>query len=126
MSVKKSLAIGKVAGGNHCAAPNEPEPSAAAALEFDVEGTRYTLASMLAANACDEDFCAWALAARPGDFYPGLIRCQCVQPGDLSEADLLEIDRQFDIGKASGALQAREEHLALELQVHQLRCAVAL
>jgi hypothetical protein len=37
--------------------------------QFLIAGRRYTLAAMLAENADDEDFCAWARAAVAGDRY---------------------------------------------------------
>lgn len=88
-------------------------------VEFDVEGTRYTLAQMLQGNVGEEDFCAWARTAKSGDFFPGLIQCQCIAIGDLSETDLREIDRQYDIAKDSGALdRARQQRTeAQELQM---------
>lgn len=37
--------------------------------QFLIAGRHYTLAAMLAENADDEDFCAWARAAVAGDRY---------------------------------------------------------
>lgn len=42
----------------------------AAAFAFD--GANYSLDSMLAANADDEDLCAWLVSAKPGDKFPSI------------------------------------------------------
>lgn len=71
------------------------------APEFDVEGTRYSLAQMLADNADDPDFCEWAREAEPGEFFPGIASCQCIAAGDLSESDLIAIDRAYEQCKSA-------------------------
>jgi len=60
-----------------------------AAVEFDVDGSRYTMAAFLAANADDEGVCEWAASAQPGDFWPGVIPCTAVaaQGGVVSAPD---------------------------------------
>jgi hypothetical protein len=99
-------------------------PGLRATVEFNVDGTRYTLAQMLESNADDEHFCEWARTARPGDFYPGLIRCDCIAAGDFTEQDLIAIDLEFAAGKASGALDRACDHRALERQVQRERCGL--
>lgn len=42
------------------------------------------------------------------------------------EAFFLEADRAYAADKDSGALQARQDHRALEQQAHMLRCTWAL
>jgi hypothetical protein len=42
---------------------------------FVIDGTSYTLAEMLAANASDPDLCAWLCEARVGERFPGHIEC---------------------------------------------------
>jgi hypothetical protein len=79
------------------------------AVEFDVEGTRYSLAQMLATNADDEAFCEWARTAKPGEYFPGIVSCQCLAAGDLSEADLIAIDQAFA--------------QSVDHKLHALRCA---
>jgi hypothetical protein len=49
---------------------------------FTFDDADYTLESMLEANAYDDDFCAWARSAKPGDVYEG---CECVL-ADAAEA----------------------------------------
>jgi hypothetical protein len=85
-------------------------------VEFDVEGTRYSLAQMLADNADDEAFCAWARAAKPGEFFPGVIACQCIAAGDLSEADLVAIDKAFEVRKSADPFRDREAYDATHAQ----------
>lgn len=45
------------------------------------------------------------------------------EPGDLSEADLAEIDAAYHIDLRSGALERRREHRAIEQQVNDFRMA---
>lgn len=50
-----------------------------AAARFVVDGgSPITLAEFVAANADDPDACVWARGAKPGDFYPGVVTCECV------------------------------------------------
>jgi hypothetical protein len=90
-------------------------------VEFDVEGTRYSLAQMLATNVDDPGFCEWARAAKPGEFFPGVIACQCIAAGDLSEADLRSIDKAFEQTKTPAG-RDRAAFDATYAQNHLRRC----
>jgi hypothetical protein len=90
-------------------------------VEFDVEGTRYSLAQMLASNADDEAFCEWARAAKPGEFFPGVIACQCIAAGDLSELDLIAIDKAYARSKEADPFRAREAYDAAHAQNQRLQ-----
>jgi len=43
---------------------------------FVVDGTSYTLAEMLAANADDRDLCEWLVNATPGERFPAHLECR--------------------------------------------------
>lgn len=90
-------------------------------VEFDVEGTRYSLAQMLAANADDPTFCEWANAAKPGEYFPGIVGCQCLAAGDLSEAGLIAIDKAYARGKEADPFRHREAYDAAHAQNHRLQ-----
>lgn len=51
-------------------------------VEFLVDGQRFSKASMLSANADDEDVIEWVRVALPGDCYPALVDCVCVLASD--------------------------------------------
>jgi hypothetical protein len=42
---------------------------------FEVDGTQYTLSSMLEENRDDEALCDWLRTAQIGDFFPALVFC---------------------------------------------------
>lgn len=42
---------------------------------FEVDGTNYTQAEMLKANADDEPLCEWLRTAEIGDCFPALLSC---------------------------------------------------
>lgn len=45
---------------------------------FEIDGRMVRLDDVLDANADDDDFCAWARQARPGDVYPAVADVRCV------------------------------------------------
>ncbi len=45
---------------------------------FEVNGAVYSLATMLATNADDAEFCAWLLTASAGDVFADGEVCICV------------------------------------------------
>ena len=46
---------------------------------FKVDGTTYSLATMLATNADDPELCAWLLSATAGDVFTDGEGCTCVE-----------------------------------------------
>lgn len=56
----------------------QTSPTPTAGVDFEVDGQRCTLPAFVAANADDEDACAWAATAQPGDYYPAFIPCSAV------------------------------------------------
>lgn len=51
---------------------------------FLVDGRRVTLAEFLTANADDPGACEWARSAKPGDFLPGVVPCECAGPAEFT------------------------------------------
>jgi len=49
------------------------------AATFLVDGAPCTLADILTANADDPEVCEWARSAKPGDSFPALAECACVE-----------------------------------------------
>ena len=64
-----------------CGIDGEPldERVSSAAPKFRMCNQHFSLEEMLEGNASDEEFCAWAQLAMPGDVYTGIgERCECV------------------------------------------------
>ena len=59
-----------------CGAIFQGQPALDPLPTFVVDGTSYTLAEMLSANADDADLCAWLVNARAGDRFPAIVDCR--------------------------------------------------
>lgn len=47
--------------------------------KFDCEGTIYTLAEMIAANAEDDEACEWLNSAKVGESFCGFVNVKRIQ-----------------------------------------------